>query len=280
MIAIADAGATKTDWALLGKEVQYTQTPGIQPYFTSQTHINLYLSENQLLNQNSQAIQSVFFYGAGCSGPKNQNFITNALSNFLGHQNIHVFPDIMGAARALFHNQSGIACILGTGTNCCRYNGIEIKETSVSLGYILGDEGSGAYFGKELLRAYFYRKLPEDLSETFKKQININKDSVLDQIYNKKQPNFYLASFTRYLKENNNHPFIKEMIKKGFEAFTREHLLPLADKEYNDIRFTGSVAWHFQEELEQTLEKHGMPFNLVIQSPIKALVRFHQKQKN
>ena len=279
MILIADAGSSKTDWALIGdNETQQVQTDGINPYFTSEKKLTAFLEKNELLASNKDSVDILFFYGAGCSNQSNIKKVNTVLKNFFPESDIFIYTDIFGAARALFQRESGIACILGTGANCCRFDGKKIIQCSPSLGYILGDEGSGAYFGKELLRTFLYGQLPAELSEEFNSRYQLKKDNILEQVYHDKFPNTYLAGFTSFLNEMQEHPYICKMIEKGIKKYFENHLLYLTENQNEKVRFAGSVAWYFKEVIQDVGKKYNVKADMFIQSPMEKLIRFHQKE--
>ncbi len=279
IILIADAGSTKTDWAIVeGGKFLFTQTKGINPYFDNTETTAEKIAANPVISKQKDHVDKISFYGAGCSDEKRNKEISNYLKDIFIKASIDVHSDILGASRALFQNKQGIVCILGTGSNCCRYNGKEITRCSPSLGYLAGDEGSGNYMGKELLRSYFYGKLNSDLAQKLENEHQMKKNVVLHSLYKENFPNLYLAGFTPFIHNNKNHQDIKNIINRSFDEFFTNHLVRIATESYDKIKFTGSVAWYFQEELKNMCDKYSLNFHGVIRAPVKELVQFHQKE--
>ena len=183
----------------------------------------------------------------------------------------------MAACHALFGDKEGIACILGTGSHSCRYDGNEIIDKAVSLGYIIGDEGSGNHIGKQLLRDYFYKKMPDVLSEKFEKEYDINIISVIDNIYHKNQASKYLASLSRFAYENNEHDYMKAICSKCFDEFIEYFILKYETSKDLEIGFVGSIAYYFQDLLSERLENHKLRLGKVIKSPIEGLIEYHSR---
>lgn len=259
MILVADAGSSKTHWSLIdNKEIISTRTQGINPVLMNKNIIYEILQTDSLLNPKKQNINTIYFYGAGCSDNSLQENIKTALRKYFPNANINVFSDLYGAARSLFHNTSGIACILGTGAGCCRYDGKQITQRSPSLGFILGDEGSGAFFGKELLKRFFYGRLPKNLEDKLLQKHKIEKKEVLSRIHQQKAPGKYLAEFCYFLDENKNDSYIKKMIEDGLKEFIETHVMDLQPKPNEKIKVTGSVGWFFKDILYTTVKQYGL----------------------
>jgi N-acetylglucosamine kinase-like BadF-type ATPase len=279
MKLVADAGASKTDWVLISdNNLEHTQTQGIHPSFIKPDEIKENLGKNGLLSKSRNSSLNIYFYGTGCSSQNHKDLIHNLLKKLFKHSKISVFSDILGAARGLFLQEEGIACILGTGTNCCRYNGNEIIKCTPSLGYILGDEGSGAYFGKKLIQQYFYNKMPGDLSKQFQNQYKIEKEQILNQLFSHNQPNTFLAGFAGFLHLHKSHQFIQNLIEQGLTDFFENHIKVINPKRNEKIRFTGSIAWYLQDFLFKISSQYNLTVDKVIQSPIEGLAMFHEKE--
>ena len=278
MILIADSGSTKTDWVLLDLETEQSTSfngIGLNPYYTNSSTVNkeaLRLFESL----DNSLISHIYFYGAGCSSKSNKQLIIDGLAIFFNHAMVEVYHDLEGAARSLCKNTEGIACILGTGSNAAHFDGKEIVDSAVSLGYLLGDEGSGNALGKKLIHGIYLKTAPEDLIQDFQKTFNLSLENLLDQIYHKPNPNRFLASFSKYINMNKSNPFILEIIYKTFEEFIQLVILPLNSKRNLAVHFTGSIAWFFQEELKFMLNKHGLILGTISQKPIDDLVEYHK----
>ncbi len=279
MHLIADSGSTKTAWRLIKSEstIIPLETIGYSPqYITTDEMIDdlkeILIPQLPVLTND---ISKISFYGTGCSTPRTVTIIQLALENVFEKAEIEVNHDLLGAARALCGHSSGVACILGTGANSCLYDGQFITENIPSVGFMLGDEGSGGYLGKQLVRAYFYRELPEDLELAFAKKYQLTRDDMLLNVYKKSAPNRYLASYTKFLSEHLEHPFIWEFVKNGFQDFLDAMVLKYDNIENLPINFLGSIAVHFQPVLEAVLLENNLHFGRVIHNPVRELVRYH-----
>ncbi len=279
MHLIADSGSTKTAWRLIKSEstIIPLETIGYSPQYITTDEMLDDLKEILIpqLPVLTNDISKISFYGTGCSTPRTVTIIQLALENVFEKAEIEVNHDLLGAARALCGHSSGVACILGTGANSCLYDGQFITDNIPSVGFMLGDEGSGGYLGKQLVRAYFYRELPEDLELAFAKKYQLTRDDMLLNVYKKSAPNRYLASYTKFLSEHLEHPFIWEFVKNGFQDFLDAMVLKYDNIENLPINFLGSIAVHFQPVLEAVLLENNLHFGRVIHNPVRELVRYH-----
>lgn len=279
MILIADSGSTKTDWKLVSNSSEMNfQTPGINPVFQDKTEI---VSTQQpfFTTIPSQSIQRVYFYGAGCLPGLPTQTVHEALNLLFPQAIIEVADDMLGAARALLHNSAGIACILGTGANSCLYNGRQITDKIPALGFILGDEGSGAYLGKELLNQYFKRALPDDLNQAITKELKPNLQQVIQSVYRKEYPNRYLAQYAKFIGIHQNHPHIQELLKKSFATFFEKNVQRYPNYENLPVALTGSIAFHFSEILKEVAKECHIQIKKILANPIQELAAYHQYQK-
>ncbi len=275
---IADSGSTKSDWALVdeeGKIEAILKTGGFNPYFHDRNFILAELNSNAELSRVRKSIQSVYFYGAGCSTPQLSKKITDGLQEFFVDSEIHVHHDLDASAFACYSGKPEIACILGTGSNSCFFDGENVSEEVPSLAYILGDEGSGSYYGKKLLQDYFYTRMPLELKGEFSNAYNINKDEVIDRVYRQPHPNVYLASFVKFCSEHRKHPYIVNMIYDGMMDFFRTHVCSFQDHQKVEVNFVGSVAYYFEDVLRVVAEELNVTVNTIIKKPIEGLVRYH-----
>jgi N-acetylglucosamine kinase-like BadF-type ATPase len=277
MKLIADSGATKTDWVIIqgDNELQTVQTIGFNPYFIQSEGILNELEKNLYPYLDNDQVTEVFFYGAGCSNPRNCDIVHDAMKEFFRKAEISVEHDLLGAARALCGHHPGIACILGTGSNSCYFDGTVIKENIPSLGFILADEGSGAFMGKQLMRDYFLNEMPADIKEKFESQYPLTLERVLDATYNKPHPNRYLASFTHFLSGEKDHPYINSLIKSSFDAFFRVQVMKYSKYRKMPLHAVGSVAFYFRELFTEVAEGHGVRVEKILHTPIEGLVHFH-----
>jgi N-acetylglucosamine kinase-like BadF-type ATPase len=275
---IADSGATKAEWCLIQngrKKTIFTQ--GISPYFLSTDQI-VELLRNELVPKIKNAeVDEVFYYGTGCANPDNAKSIKKAIKTVFDKSEIDVQTDLMAAARAVCGNEKGIACILGTGSNSCYYNGKKIIKNSPGLGYVLGDEGSGAYLGKKVIQYYLYNTFDEDLRSRFDAMFVTNASEILDNVYKKPLPNRYLASFTMFLAENRGHYMIENIIEDGLNDFFFQHLSKYNEVWKQPVSFVGSVASGFKDVLQDLCDSYGFDMGVILKNPMQGLVKFHQK---
>lgn len=277
MILIADSGSSKTDWILIDLEtndrISYHGI-GLNPYYSDSNTISQEVK--QLFNSiDSNLVSHVFFYGSGCSTSSNKSIIKKGIEAVFKNSVIEINHDLEGAARSLCGINEGIACILGTGSNAAYYNGKYTANEAVSLGYILGDEGSGYYLGKKIIHAIFLKTAPEDLIKDFTEKYELSKEKLLFELYKKPNPNRYLASFAKYIGEKRNHSFIQELIRFTFTEFLDLVVLPLNPEKKHKVNFTGSIAWFFKSELSEVVKKSGYTIGHINQKPIEDLANFH-----
>ena len=276
MIVVVDSGSTKADWKMVNsKGVQSISTMGFNPVFHSENKIYQELQEAFDDGVKPDEATQVFYYGAGCWDEKLKSVVSNALTRIFYNADIEVKHDLLGAARATCGREPGISCILGTGSNSCLYDGSDVTDNVTNLGYLLGDEGSGTHLGKSLIRAYFYRELTSDLKKKLEDAYPGGKEAMLDQIYGKDTPNVYLASFTKFMSQNINHPFIQGLLYNSFAEFIDRHARKYRNHLSLPIHFIGSVAFYFQDVIRAVLEERAMTPGNFIQKPIDDLVSFH-----
>ncbi|HEV7330027.1 MAG TPA: BadF/BadG/BcrA/BcrD ATPase family protein [Flavisolibacter sp.] len=275
-ILIADSGATKAEWCLIKQGKKKTIfTPGISPYFLSTEEIRDLVQKEVADNLKKVTVEKMFFYGTGCANPENAKSVKKALKTVFPDAQISVETDLMAAARALCGTNKGIACILGTGSNSCYFNGKSIVKNSPGLGYVLGDEGSGAYLGKKVLQYYLYDTFDEDLRALFDAKYVTNRVEILDNVYKKPLPNRYLASFTMFLAENRGHYMIENIIEDGLNDFFFQHL-----NKYNEIwkypvNFVGSVADGFKDVIQTLCASYEFELGTILKNPMQGLVKYH-----
>ncbi|HVX50338.1 MAG TPA: hypothetical protein VHB48_09270 [Chitinophagaceae bacterium] len=276
---IADSGATKCEWCLLGagkKKTIFTQ--GISPYFLNTGQIIALLQTELLPKLKNAAIDEVFYYGTGLGIAANVKLVRKALKNLFPGAAIETNTDLLGAARALCGNSKGIACILGTGSNSCYYNGKKIMKNSPGLGYVLGDEGSGAYLGKKVIQYYLYNTFDEDLKARFDAAFATTPHEILEHVYKMPQPNRYLASFAIFLAENRGHYMVENIIEDGLNDFFFNHLYKYSESWLYPIHFAGSVAYGFKDVLQQLCSTYELELGNVLQKPMDGLAAFHNKE--
>jgi N-acetylglucosamine kinase-like BadF-type ATPase len=276
MNLIADSGSTNTHWCLVqgGKVVNEIVTDGINPFYQTDMEIIALLDDQLIPKLENIDIDSIYFYGAGCSFPEKKILVSRALVRFFGNSMIEIQSDLLGAARSLFQHEKGIACILGTGSNSCYYNGKEIEQNVSPLGFILGDEGSGAVLGKLFIADCLKNQLPVELKEKFLTCYELTPEMLLENIYKKPFPNRFLAQFTPFLLENIEEPSIFNIVYESFDAFLVRNVMqyPLEDLLVGCV---GSVAWYFRDTLEIVASERRIVISDIIQNPMNGLVKFH-----
>ena len=277
MKLIADSGSTKTHWSLIENAsiIKNIFTKGINPFYQSEDEIALELESNLLPELKGINIEQIFFYGAGCSFPEKKALVINALGRYFNGVSIEVESDLLGAARSLFLENKGIACILGTGSNSCFYDGKEIVENVSPLGFILGDEGSGAVLGKTFIADCLKNQLPAELKDKFLKQYELTPAIILDNVYKQPFPNRFLAKFTPFLLENIEEPTIFNIVFDSFDAFFVRNVMQYSLEEVN-VGFVGSIAFHFCDTLEIVAYERGIVISEIVQSPMNGLVEYHR----
>jgi len=276
MILIADSGSTKTEWCIVknGAIVQRINTSGINPYFMSSEDINEELGKTLFPAIKQYTIRHVFFYGAGCAFPEKNKILEDILSSKL-KAFVEVYSDLMGAARSLCGPQPGIACILGTGSNSCLFDGVEILEHISPLGFILGDEGSGAVLGKLLVGDCLKHRLPEPLIEKFMKQYELTPAIILEKVYKQPFPNRFLAGLSRFLWENIQEQSIRNIISGSFHSFFIRNVMYYKGMEKLPIHFTGSIAFYYQEILREVASELDLNIGIITQAPMEGLIQYH-----
>ena len=278
MIIIVDSGSTKADWEIVhpdGKR-ELISTMGFNPFFHNADRVESELKKDFVRKVDCEKVKEVYFYGAGCSDAMRCNIIKEGLTRIFTHAKIEVEHDLLASARATCGIQPGIACIIGTGSNTCLYDGNIIKDNITNLGYLLGDEGSGSHLGKLLIRAYFYRELPADIKVAFEAAYPEGKREILNKIYGD-GPNVYLASFAKFVSEFKEHFYIQKLVSQAFQQLIERHILKYEGCHSIPIHFVGSIAFHFQDILKMTLEEHDLTLGVVIKKPIDNLVAYHLK---
>ena len=279
-ILIADSGSTKTEWCLLqGDKKKKLSTQGLSPYFLTKEQIIAILQKDLIPKIKDAAPAEVYFYGTGCSNPANAAIVKAALAHFFKKTVIKVDHDLIGAAKALCGDQKGIACILGTGSNSCFYNGKKVVKNSPGLGYVLGDEGSGAYLGKKVIQYFLYNTFDEDLMERFKAKFNTNSVEILEAVYKKPLPNRYLAGFAIFLAENRGHFMIENIIEDGLNDFFFNHIYKYRESWSMPINFTGSIAHGFKDVLKDLCNSYELQLGTVIKNPMEGLIKYHQQKR-
>jgi N-acetylglucosamine kinase-like BadF-type ATPase len=275
---IADSGATKCEWCLLvdGKKKKTVITDGLSPYFLTADQITALLQKHLLPKIKNFSPKNIFFYGTGLANPANAKVINSVLKSLFTKAKIEINHDLTAAARALCGKQKGIACILGTGANAGYYNGNKIAKNSPGLGYILGDEGSGAYLGKKVVQYFLYQTFDEELMARFTKRFNTSKDEILNNVYKQPLANRYLANYAIFLSENRGHYMIENIIEDGLNDFFFTHLYKFKESWKLPINFVGSVAFGFKDVLKELCNTYELELGKVLKAPMEGLVTYHK----
>ena len=278
MILIADSGATKATWCLLGgPKKKIIQTQGISPYFLSTIQITELLQKELVPKLQNADITEIYYYGTGCSNPANVALVKSAIKKALPQaKKITVQHDLMAAAKALCGDIKGVACILGTGSNSCVFNGKKIIKNNPAPGFILGDEGSGAYLGKKVVQHFIYKTFDEELMHKFRLQFDTDYTQILHQVYKEPLPNRYLASFSVFLSENRNHYMIENIIEDGLSDFFFTHLYKYTETWTQPINFVGSIAYHFKDTLKELCNSFELQLGKIIKAPMDGLIEYHR----
>lgn len=275
MILLAESGSTKTEWCLVedNKLIEHYLTDGINPFFQTRKEISHIIRLNLPPIFLKTKLESAFFYGAGCSSDEKKNVVKASLeSHFKTPAKIE--SDLVGAARSLFQDKAGIACILGTGSNSCFYNGNEIVKNVKSLGYILGDEGSGASLGKAFLSDCLKNLAPETLRKLFYEKYKIDGDEILDYVYQKPFPNRLLSVLSFFLSEHMDHPYVLNLVYTNLRSFFERNVLQYDFTNY-PVRFIGTVAGMYSDLLLQIADEMHINIDLIMENPIQGLIKYH-----
>lgn len=278
-ILIADSGSTKTDWVLCnnGNVTAHVKTQGLNPTIQSTEEI-LSVLEAELAGEIApDAPEKIYFYGAGCAYELANSRMELAITSIFTTKDIYINSDLLGAARALCGHEEGIACILGTGSNSCLYNGKDIVENTPSLGYILGDEGSGAHLGRQLVSDCIKKQLPKDIREKFMQQYNLDVASILEKVYHSPLPNRWLGSLTPFIIEHRKNADIRAMVTNCFTQFFKRNVMVYRHS-WLPIHIIGGIGISFSEEIKEAAESLGLSIGNIFESPIKGLINYHNNQ--
>lgn len=278
MILIADSGSTKTDWTLVGngsETVCTLQTEGLTPIHQSEEHINAVLmSVSHSLSSHLSGLSSVFFYGSGIISSKKAQMEQLLSQAFAGAQCIEAHGDLLGAARALCGRGAGIACILGTGANSCYYDGCHIVQNTPPLGYILGDEGSGAVLGKLFLNALFKGHLPQSLRDDYLHRVGLTYADIIDCVYRQPMANRFLASTSLYICNHLDCEPLRQLVVANFRAFICKNIAVYGRRDL-PLNAVGSMAWHYREQFSEAALTEGYTVGVLAKSPMDGLIRYH-----
>lgn len=275
-ILIAESGATKCEWCLVNNgRKKKVITQGISPYFLNEEQATTLLQKELLPGLGKVEVKKICYYGTGMANPKNVATLKNVLSQFFKKARIEINDDMLGAARGLNGRKKGITCNLGTGSFAIYYDGKKIARKAPGIGYILGDEGSGAYLGKKLIQYYLYNTLDEELRYRFEEKYKTSNIEILENVYRKPLANRYLASFCPFLADNRGHYMIENIIEDGLNDFFFYHLCKFNESWKMPIHFTGSIAWNFRDVLQELCNGYEFELGKVLKSPMEGLIEYH-----
>lgn len=280
MVAIVDSGSTKSDWVILDdfkKVFLKTETIGFNPNFINKELITPEIQKNSNLISVKNSITKVFFYGSGCGVEKNRQTIETELRKVFDKAEVIVKEDLMAAAYAAYKGKPAIVCILGTGSNSCYFDGKDVKIELPSLGFLMGDEGSGSAIGKQLVRRYFMKKLPADLHTEFEADYKLTIEDALKHMYHAPRPNAYLADFNKFVVERKDHPYFVNMVFEEMKSFFEYQVMPYQEANDAEINFIGSIAYYYENILRSVAEELNLNVGHVVQKPIESLVDYHIK---
>jgi len=280
MILVVDSGSTKTDWIAVnskGETLFSTQTLGLNPQVLSSAILKERIINNFDLYQNRNEVTHLYFYGAGCGVDSPQKRIRRVFDEIFINSKIVIKEDTYAAVYAAADmGKKSIVCILGTGSNCTYFDGKEIEQRVTSLGYILMDEASGNFYGKQLIRSYYFKTMSEDLAKEFEQEYDLTPDTIKENIYRRENPNTYLATFSRFLIKHKNNELFKDIISKGLERFINHQILQFKNAKDIPIHFIGSISFYLKEEIEKALALKGLTMGRIVQRPIDELVNYHK----
>ena len=277
MVLIVESGSTKSDWVLLSPENKQDvySSMGFNPYFHSSAVIENELRRHTELMSHAEKIQQIYFYGAGCSSSEMNDIVKLGLTNVFTNAHIHIDHDLMACAYATYSGNPSICCIIGTGSNSCYFDGETVSEVVPALGYILGDEGSGTYFGKKLLSAFLYHQLPKHVEEDFVKEYAIDKNEIVNKVYRNENANVYIASFMPFIAKHKDELFFQKMIEDGLRHFIEVHVCCYPNYKDVEINFVGSIASVFRNALDRAANSLDARIGRVVQKPVEGLVSYH-----
>lgn len=277
MILVADSGSTKTDWRLInGQEIKQFECKGLNPDFNTTEDVREAVATTfDMLNKSE--VSALYFYGSGCSSPSRNAIVEKGLTEVFPSAEIHVWHDLLGAARASCGKDKGLAGILGTGSNCCLFDGEEIIEEYRTGGYIMGDEGGGVYLGKKLLKAFIEERLPNELRERFIKRYDLNVDGILHNLYKEAYPNRFMASFSNFIFHHKQDPFIAQLISDSFEDYFDIQVCRFEEYKEIPLNLVGSIAFYYHDFIREVAAAKGVRVGTILEKPISGLSLYHSQ---
>lgn len=283
MKLLVDSGSTKADWISIddkGKVLFTTQSLGLNPEVLDKEEVITRLEDKFDISHNKKNVSHLYFYGAGCGTERMRSFLSDVFQQYFPNAIISVHEDTYAAVYATTpKNEKAIVCILGTGSNCSYFDGKVLHQKVQSLGYIAMDDCSGNQFGRQLIRGYYFNKMPKDLAQDFEKAHNLEPDVIKHNLYKEPNPNAYLATFAKFLIQHKEHAFCKKIIYAGMEDFVDNYIKQYDNHKEVPIHFIGSIAFYLKEELKEVLDKHGLTLGNVLRRPIDGLIQYHALNK-
>lgn len=278
MVIVADSGGSKIDWRFLKKDgtIDQAHSPGFNPYYQPLQDL-ITIVDGHLLAHIAEPVDKVFYYGTGVSSEKNQQIIRDAFAKYWPKAYIEIGWDLLAAGRALCGNERGIACILGTGSNSCLYDGEKIIDNVANLGWILADEGSGTYIGKQFIFDYFRKEMPEKLADQFKARFPFTREEVLEKVYQGERPGAFLASFAKFIFQHLKEPYCYKLVYDSFADFYQNNVMKYENYKTTKVHFTGSISFYFSDILRQVAIDKGITVKNILEGPIAGLTLYHQK---
>lgn len=280
MILIADGGSTKADWILLdksGEVVLKTRTEGLNPAVFPGDLLKERVEENEDFQFHKEKVTEIYFYGAGCGTKKPTALLKSILESFFKNAKVVVKEDTYAATYAVT-TEPGIVCILGTGSNSSYFDGTDVINGVPSLGYILMDEASGNYFGKRIIRDYFYKRMPKSIEKMFEEQFDVDPDIIKRRVYKENNPNTYLARFAEFILRNKRNAYSQKVLEKGMNVFIKTRVLTFDNVENVPIHFVGSIAYFAKDVIEKVAQKHNLTLGNIVRRPIDGLIEYHRRK--
>lgn len=278
MIAVVYSGSNYAEWRLTdrGRTIASFKTSAINPYFNDEKYIQQLLNKNINLIHHAEEIRRIHFFGAGSSSADLKEVVTRGLSAFFKNAKVTVEHDIVAAAIACCKNAPGIVCICASGSNAAWYDGRKVKPNNYGLGYILADEGSNNWLGRQLLKGFMNETLPANISDSFQHRYEADRKNLLEKVYRQKQPALYLSSFAEFFNDNRNDPYVKATVKKGFSKLIETYLTPLSEQHPGaNIHFVGTVASNFNDYLNEEMQHAGLSVASIVKEPINNLLSYY-----
>jgi len=278
MILIADAGSTKTAWIMVNNErmiIGKFESGGLNPTVFDEETMNKNIARNGEMLNHAPYIREIYLYGSGVDNQPAKDKLFKVLSGIFDRADITIYSDMLAAARATAGDKPGIVSILGTGSNSCYYDGQEIVKSIGYMGYLLMDDASGNWFGKQLFRDFYFKKMPKQIRQQFRTEFKVDPKTVMTRLYQKSQPNTYLASFAPFMKKHYKSSYIKDLLTRGFEQFITQELTAYDNYQELPLHFNGSIAYIFKKELLEVIEKHGLKAGKIVKNPVEELINFH-----